>query len=886
MATIFTDNFTRANSTDLGTNWGECTEFAASLGFDISSNTAIPGDRTNDTSETEDSQTYPDDQWAEATFAAVSSAGVGSGAGVMCRAAQGSVNTRYRLVGCASGYELGKFVAEAFTSLSSGSGTTFAASDVIRLETVTSGANCAWTLKKNGTTFASGTDTSPIASGRPGVAHSSTTTTDALASFSAGDFSGVTITGVVGDAASAASTSALNRTVVGVTGNTASSGSAAAVLVALTLSGLIGNSTADGSTAAISAATNIAGVVGNAPANGSNASLNTSVLGSIGASVADGSLADIATGVTLSGITGDASSAGSTTALNRAIVGGSAVVGADGAIATIANNSNITGVLGNATSAGLTVALNRTIIQSGVIDVSWVPSADINVTGYFVYWDTVTHSGGVGADYANSADVTGRLTDTYKITGLNFGQTYFADMSSHGAGGHDAFESALFGESSLASHTDTADADGAVAALNRTIVAVSADVSASGQSAAVASAITIAGNVGDTAANGDTASVLSSQTITGVVGGSTANGSSATVERAYVASTAAAQADGLGTLLNRTVASAVGDSTAAGSSAVLSREFTASVGDAQAIGLAFGLPRAVLSSIGSADAQGSSASISGVVVIGAGVGDASASGGGSLIVRNFTCSTGNTQADGVGATISRNFSVGGIVGNGVSSGPTSLLNIAVSSIAGNSTAAGESAAVSGVHTVGAITGGAVAEGSPAGIDLWTTTLCTVGNASAGGGSAIISAGGIMTIPVLYTTTQGIRATLGVDLYDVSDQMILDANLDLSMLQRLGIIRPDHATFFATTIGAPLLTLWCQYYGALVFAETAQMAFPMKIQANQDAMQRFTIDFDKLLENLRSRLRVLEGLLDPTLIAVGPSGLLGIAKPSYDPVTGV
>jgi hypothetical protein len=191
MAILASDNFTRANSADLGTSWDECTGEGDPGGFNISSNTAISQSLVSDTSETNNAATWPNDQYSEATFNATAADGVGVGSGVTCRAATGATVTYYRLVGNASGYELGRKVNGAFTLLSNGSGTTFAAGDKIRLEVRTNGANCDWILKKNGTQFASGTDTSPIASGRAGIGYSSTSSSQAntaLSAWEGGDF--------------------------------------------------------------------------------------------------------------------------------------------------------------------------------------------------------------------------------------------------------------------------------------------------------------------------------------------------------------------------------------------------------------------------------------------------------------------------------------------------------------------------------------------------------------------------------------------------------------------------------------------------------------------------------------------------------------------------
>lgn len=198
MAILGTDNFVRANNADLGTNWDENTGDSDPGGFNISTNTAIPNNRTQDSSETWNAVAAPNNQYAEATLGTTAADGVGAGSGVVCRSAT-AAKTFYRLVGNASGYEFGRVVAATFTSLSSGAGTTFTSGDKIKLETVTNGANCDWVLKKNGTSFATGSDTSPIASGRFGVGHSSTSSVGAgvLTGWEGGDFTAGTIPPVV-----------------------------------------------------------------------------------------------------------------------------------------------------------------------------------------------------------------------------------------------------------------------------------------------------------------------------------------------------------------------------------------------------------------------------------------------------------------------------------------------------------------------------------------------------------------------------------------------------------------------------------------------------------------------------------------------------------------
>ena len=185
MAELASDDFTRADDTNLGANWDDNTAVAAD-GFSIVSNAVAPTSIFSDASETNNSVTWPNDQYSEVTFDATAANGVGAGCGPTCREAT-AANTMYRAAGNASGYELGRIVAGTFTSLSTGAGTTFASTDRLKLQTVTNGANCDWTLFKNDVSFASGTDTSPIASGRAGIVYSSTDAGTTIASWRGGD---------------------------------------------------------------------------------------------------------------------------------------------------------------------------------------------------------------------------------------------------------------------------------------------------------------------------------------------------------------------------------------------------------------------------------------------------------------------------------------------------------------------------------------------------------------------------------------------------------------------------------------------------------------------------------------------------------------------------
>lgn len=141
--------------------------------------------------------------------------------------------------------------------------------------------------------------------------------------------------------------------------------------------------------------------------------------------------------------------------------------------------------------------------------------------------------------------------------------------------------------------------------------------------------------------------------------------------------------------------------------------------------------------------------------------------------------------------------------------------------------------------------------------------------------------------ILYTTTEAIRATLGIDVNDTPDELINNRNFELLLLERLDVILPNHEDASdADESVLRRLTLWSQYYCALELIRDATLGIPAKIQANTDSVQRFNIDFKALEINLANRVATLEAALNPAMfgLSIAPS-LMGLAKPDYDPITG-
>lgn len=186
---LASDDFTRAGDVDLGANWDPCTADSSPDGFEISTNRARPDAPDADCSESYNAVVWPNNQYSEVIYDTTHADGAGAGSGPCCRWAV-AAKTGYRLVGNASGWELIRFQAGSGQVLDGGTGTTFAAGDLHRLEVRTNGGNVDWVSKKNGTTYASGTDTGVsggiVASGKAGIGNSSTSTEGAIRDWAGG----------------------------------------------------------------------------------------------------------------------------------------------------------------------------------------------------------------------------------------------------------------------------------------------------------------------------------------------------------------------------------------------------------------------------------------------------------------------------------------------------------------------------------------------------------------------------------------------------------------------------------------------------------------------------------------------------------------------------
>lgn len=156
---------------------------------------------------------------------------------------------------------------------------------------------------------------------------------------------------------------------------------------------------------------------------------------------------------------------------------------------------------------------------------------------------------------------------------------------------------------------------------------------------------------------------------------------------------------------------------------------------------------------------------------------------------------------------------------------------------------------------------------------------------------------IGTSPI-FTTTEAVRAALGVDATDIKDQQILDAQLDVELALDLGTWCTGYATKLnpggtptpeQETLKSALLT-YCKWFCALEF--TKKPLAVLQLYGDGKAEQRrFTnFEWDALVANATGKVLTYKNLvlsLDPDGTPPDPTafyGIMGAVEPTYDPVT--
>jgi hypothetical protein len=148
----------------------------------------------------------------------------------------------------------------------------------------------------------------------------------------------------------------------------------------------------------------------------------------------------------------------------------------------------------------------------------------------------------------------------------------------------------------------------------------------------------------------------------------------------------------------------------------------------------------------------------------------------------------------------------------------------------------------------------------------------------------------MSIVILYTTTEAIRAAVGVAATEVSDDALVDQALEDQLLSDLYHWIPDHASLYGVDSTAQekqttrLLEMYCMYFGAIRVIEMV-LILRQSVTDGKQAVARFKVDWELLMSQFKARLGEIRAELeDITGVTYNSTGFFGVASPDYDPVT--
>lgn len=182
MTALATDTFSRANEDPIATPW---VTLGAGFEMFLQANVLGPFNISSDSWAYYDGGiSWPNDQYAKMTCTVTGTAGGTSGIGPMVRKASGATETFYRLVvdhAASNNVSLGKVVAGSYTNIVTVTNS-WSDGDTWELRAI----GTTLSIWKNGSQVSTNQTDSSIASGKPGVAYSSTETAASVDAFEAG----------------------------------------------------------------------------------------------------------------------------------------------------------------------------------------------------------------------------------------------------------------------------------------------------------------------------------------------------------------------------------------------------------------------------------------------------------------------------------------------------------------------------------------------------------------------------------------------------------------------------------------------------------------------------------------------------------------------------
>ncbi len=152
----------------------------------------------------------------------------------------------------------------------------------------------------------------------------------------------------------------------------------------------------------------------------------------------------------------------------------------------------------------------------------------------------------------------------------------------------------------------------------------------------------------------------------------------------------------------------------------------------------------------------------------------------------------------------------------------------------------------------------------------------------------------MTVAVtVYSDTDRIRAALGVDEADVSDDVLIDMQLELEVEVDLTAWIPgfDPITeVLSDPLAIKMMPLYVAAFCAFTALDGRELLYPYLFKDGKAETRRFQVDLQKLKDDLAAKVAKwkaaiikAEGL---TAVSAGTASFIfGSAPPDYDPVAG-
>ena len=142
---------------------------------------------------------------------------------------------------------------------------------------------------------------------------------------------------------------------------------------------------------------------------------------------------------------------------------------------------------------------------------------------------------------------------------------------------------------------------------------------------------------------------------------------------------------------------------------------------------------------------------------------------------------------------------------------------------------------------------------------------------------------------VYTSTDKIRASLGVTEREVSDSQIIDMDMEFRLLSHLEPWLPDHYSLY--TSGPPQvqrgIVLYTTAFCAMEVAKRLALLAAQRISDGKSEVERQAVDYNALISVLRADMATAKAFLEAQIGAGTQRTVLnpfGGVTPSYNPVT--